>query len=221
MRCQNLCLLKGHRACLPSIRHISMQKIFSIILFICRICRLPQKLKHLSQHRWRNRTPAAVSSNAAFRECLPVSATPVFEKLNANLAKAICSIGAVKGFEIGDGFSAARSQGSVNNDAFTTDAAGHITKTTNHAGGILGGMSDSSEIIFRAAIKPTPSISRTQHTVTREGEPIDIQIKGRHDPIIVPRAVVVVQSMAALVLIDALMQNMTARVDYLRDFYKN
>ena len=119
---------------------------------------------------------------------------PVFEKLNANLAKAICSIGAVKGFEIGDGFSAARSQGSVNNDAFTTDAAGHITKATNHAGGILGGMSDSSEIIFRAAIKPTPSISRTQHTVTREGEPIDIQIKGRHDPIIVPRAVVVVQS---------------------------
>ena len=146
---------------------------------------------------------------------------PVFEKLNANLAKAICSIGAVKGFEIGDGFSAARSQGSVNNDSFTTDAAGHITKATNHAGGILGGMSDSSEIIFRAAIKPTPSISRTQHTVTREGEPIDIQIKGRHDPIIVPRAVVVVQSMAALVLIDALMQNMTARVDYLRDFYKN
>lgn len=146
---------------------------------------------------------------------------PVFEKLNANLAKAICSIGAVKGFEIGDGFSAARSQGSVNNDAFTTDAAGHITKATNHAGGILGGMSDSSEIIFRAAIKPTPSISRTQHTVTRDGEPIDIQIKGRHDPIIVPRAVVVVQSMAALVLIDALMQNMTARVDYLRDFYKN
>jgi len=146
---------------------------------------------------------------------------PVFEKLNANLAKAICSIGAVKGFEIGDGFSAARSQGSVNNDAFTTDASGHITKATNHAGGILGGMSDSSEIIFRAAIKPTPSISRTQHTVTREGEPIDIQIKGRHDPIIVPRAVVVVQSMAALVLIDALMQNMTARVDYLRDFYKN
>ena len=146
---------------------------------------------------------------------------PVFEKLNANLAKAICSIGAVKGFEIGDGFSAARSQGSVNNDAFTADAAGHITKATNHAGGILGGMSDSSEIIFRAAIKPTPSISRTQHTVTREGEPIDIQIKGRHDPIIVPRAVVVVQSMAALVLIDALMQNMTARVDYLMDFYKN
>ena len=146
---------------------------------------------------------------------------PVFEKLSANLAKGICSIGAVKGFEIGDGFAAAKSQGSVNNDSFITNADGHITKATNHAGGILGGMSDGSEIIFRAAIKPTPSISQTQQTVTREGEPIDIQIKGRHDPIIVPRAVVVVQSMAALVLIDALMQNMTARVDYLTDFYKN
>lgn len=146
---------------------------------------------------------------------------PVFEKLNANLAKSICSIGAVKGFEIGDGFAVAESFGSINNDAFTTNAEGRIIKATNHSGGILGGMSDGSEIIFRAAIKPTPSISQTQHTVTREGEPIDIQIKGRHDPIIVPRAVVVVQSMAALVLIDALMQNMTARVDYLADFYKH
>lgn len=145
---------------------------------------------------------------------------PVFEKLNANLAKAICSIGAVKGFEIGDGFSAAKSQGSVNNDAFTTDHAGHITKATNHAGGILGGMSDGSEIIFRLLSnrrRPSP-----KHSTLSPGKanPIDIQIKGRHDPIIVPRAVVVVQSMAALVVIDALMQNMTARVDYLRDFYK-
>ena len=145
---------------------------------------------------------------------------PVFEKLNANLAKAICSIGAVKGFEIGDGFSAARSQGSVNNDAFTTDAAGHITKTTNHAGGILGGMSDSSEIIFRAAIKPTPSISATQHTVNKSGEEIDINIKGRHDPIIVPRAVVVVESMAAITIVDAMFANMSARMDSLERFYK-
>ena len=146
---------------------------------------------------------------------------PVFEKLNANLAKAVMSIGAVKGFEIGDGFDVAKATGKNNNDAFRIGADGSVSKETNHAGGILGGMSDGSDIILRATIKPTPSISRTQHTVTREGEPIDIQIKGRHDPIIVPRAVVVVQSMAALVLIDALMQNMTARVDYLRDFYKN
>ncbi len=144
---------------------------------------------------------------------------PVFEKLNANLAKAVCSIGAVKGFEIGDGFLVSTSCGSVNNDAFTADSNGHITKKTNHAGGILGGMSDGSEIVFRAAIKPTPSISRTQQTVNKQGNNIDIQIKGRHDPIIVPRAVIVVKSMAALAIVDALMLNMTARIDYLTDFY--
>lgn len=145
---------------------------------------------------------------------------PVFEKLNANLAKAVCSLGAVKGFEIGDGFAVSGACGSSNNDPFTIDAQGHITKKTNHAGGILGGMSDGSEIVFRAAIKPTPSISRTQQTVNKDGQEIDIQIKGRHDPIIVPRAVVVVKSMAALAIIDALMLNMTARVDYLTDFYR-
>ena len=144
---------------------------------------------------------------------------PVFDKLNANLAKAVCSIGAVKGFEIGDGFAVSQSCGSINNDAFTTDDNGHIIKKTNHAGGILGGMSDGSEIIFRAAIKPTPSISRTQLTVNKNGENIDINIRGRHDPIIVPRAVIVVKSMAALAVVDALMLNMTARIDYLTDFY--
>lgn len=144
---------------------------------------------------------------------------PVFDKLNAGLAKAVCSIGAVKGFEIGDGFAVSKSCGSINNDAFTVDSDGHIHKKTNHAGGILGGMSDGSEIIFRAAIKPTPSISRTQQTVNQEGEAIDINIKGRHDPIIVPRAVIVVKSMAALAIADALMLNMTARIDYLTDFY--
>ena len=167
---------------------------------------------------------AELNSSGGIVECIikgmPAGiGDPVFEKLNANLAKAICSIGAVKGFEIGDGFSAARSQGSVNNDAFTTDAAGHITKATNHAGGILGGMSDSSEIIFRAAIKPTPSISRTQHTVTREGEPIDIQIKGRHDPVIVPRAVVVVEAMAAITLLDLLFTSIPSRMDNLIRFF--
>lgn len=145
---------------------------------------------------------------------------PVFEKLNANLAKAVCSLGAVKGFEIGDGFAVSRACGSENNDPFGIDAQGRITKKSNHAGGILGGMSDGSEIIFRAAIKPTPSIARTQQTVNKNGQEIDIQIRGRHDPIIVPRAVVVVKSMAALAIIDALMLNMTARVDYLTEFYR-
>lgn len=144
---------------------------------------------------------------------------PVFEKLDANLAKAIFSIGAVKGFEIGDGFDAAASTGRDNNDAFCTDENGTITKATNHAGGILGGISDGCPIIFRAAVKPTPSISSTQQTVKKDGTPILIEIKGRHDPIIVPRAVVVVEAMAALTLADMMLMNMSARQSSVRDFY--
>ena len=122
---------------------------------------------------------------------------PVFDKFNANLAKAICSIGAVKGFEIGEGFHAAQMAGSENNDAFVMEPDGSVGKATNHAGGILGGMTDGSEVVFRAAFKPTPSIAAEQRTVNKSGEEIGISIKGRHDPIIVPRAVVVVETMAA------------------------
>lgn len=144
---------------------------------------------------------------------------PVFEKLDANLAKAIMSIGSVKGFEIGDGFAVARAVGSENNDAFCMEN-GQISKKTNHAGGILGGISDGSQIVFRAAIKPTPSIAATQQTVNKSGEEIDINIKGRHDPIIVPRAVVVVESMAAVTLADALLLNMSSRMDAVSAFYQ-
>ena len=143
---------------------------------------------------------------------------PVFEKLDANLAKAILSIGAVKGFEIGDGFRAARACGSENNDAFEL-RNGKPTKVTNHSGGVLGGISDGSELIFRAAIKPTPSITSTQHTVTKDGKEIEINIKGRHDPIIVPRAVIVVEAMTALVLTDALLLNLSSRMDYIKKIY--
>ena len=145
---------------------------------------------------------------------------PVFEKLDANLAKAIFSIGAVKGFEIGDGFEAAASTGLTNNDAFITDVDGKITKATNHAGGILGGISDGSQIVFRAAIKPTPSIGATQQTVTKDGEPISINIQGRHDPIIVPRAVVVVEAMAALTIADMMLLNLGAKLDSILELYK-
>lgn len=142
----------------------------------------------------------------------------VFEKLDANLAKAMLSIGAVKGFEIGDGFKAADAKGSINNDSFHTKD-GRITKETNHAGGVLGGMSDGSQIIFRAAVKPTPSISQPQSTVTKDGENTEMVIKGRHDPVIVPRAVVVVESMAAITILDLLFTNMSARMDKLKSFY--
>ena len=142
----------------------------------------------------------------------------VFEKLDANLAKAMLSIGAVKGFEIGDGFKAADTKGSINNDSFHTKD-GRITKDTNHAGGVLGGMSDGSKIIFRAAVKPTPSISQPQSTVTKDGDNTEMIIKGRHDPVIVPRAVVVVESMAAITILDLLFTNMSARMDKLKSFY--
>ncbi len=144
---------------------------------------------------------------------------PVFDKLDACLAKAVMSIGAVKGVEIGDGFAAAASYGSTNNDGFSMQD-GKLTKTSNHAGGILGGISDGSEIIIRAAIKPTPSIAQTQQTVNRQGENIDINIKGRHDPIIVPRAVVVVESMVAVTLTDLLFTAMTSKMERIIDFWK-
>lgn len=143
---------------------------------------------------------------------------PVFEKLDANLAKAIMSIGAVKAVEIGDGIQVSTAVGSENNDAFYCEN-GTVSKKSNHAGGTLGGISDGSELILRAHIKPTPSIFTPQNTVNKDGENIQIAIKGRHDPVIVPRAVVVVEAMTALTLLDACMVNMTARMDYLKQFY--
>ena len=137
---------------------------------------------------------------------------PVFDKLDARLAYAVMSIGAVKAFEIGDGFEAAKATGSSNNDSFTADNEGNISKSSNHSGGTLGGISDGSQIIFRAAVKPTPSVSVEQRTVNRDGKEINISIKGRHDPVIVPRAVVVVEAMAALTLIDLMLENMGSRL---------
>lgn len=145
---------------------------------------------------------------------------PAFEKLDAALAKAMFSIGAVKGFEIGDGMKVAASTGLHNNDAYRTGQNGTIEKKTNHSGGITGGISDGAPIVFRAAFKPTPSIASCQETVNRQGENIEIRIKGRHDPIIVPRAVVVVESMDALVILDAMLAGMTTRLDRIMDFYK-
>lgn len=144
---------------------------------------------------------------------------PVFDKLDATLAKAMLSIGAVKGFELGAGFAVAESKGSENNDAFVP-VNDEIRKATNHAGGILGGMSDGSDIIFRTAIKPTPSIFSEQSTVNKNGDAISVEIKGRHDPIIVPRAVVVVEAMTALTIADALLVNMHSKLNGIQEFYR-
>ena len=151
---------------------------------------------------------------------LPVGlGEPVFDKLDALLAQAVVSIGAVKGVEIGDGFAASRSVGSRNNDPFFSEN-GVVSKKTNHAGGTLGGLSDSSRLILRAAVKPTSSIARTQHTVSVSGENSEITVLGRHDPVIVPRAVVVVESMTAVTLADLLLQNMASSMEHVKKIYR-
>lgn len=153
---------------------------------------------------------------------LPVGlGEPVFDKIDANLAKAMFSIGSVKGFEIGDGFGVATATGLQNNDAFVMNGASRKpVKTSNHSGGTLGGLTDGAPLTMRVAIKPTPSIASLQHTVNKSGNDIDIEIHGRHDPIIVPRAVVVVEAMAAITILDAMLENMSSRVDQILEFYK-
>ena len=143
---------------------------------------------------------------------------PVFDKLDARLASAIMSIGAVKAVEIGDGIEVSSRKGSENNDAFCIKV-GQVSKKTNHAGGILGGISDGSPVLLRAHIKPTPSIFQPQQTIGRDHMERTLQIKGRHDPVIVPRAVVVVESMTALTILDLMLSNMGARMDHLEKIY--
>ncbi len=144
---------------------------------------------------------------------------PVFDKLDANIAKAIMSIGAVKAVEIGDGINVASSFGTTNNDVFRYKDNGELIKLTNHAGGILGGISDGSDIVIRATVKPTPSIYSEQQTVNKFGENITINIKGRHDPIIVPRAVVVVEAMTAIVVLDMLLISMTSNLENVKKYF--
>lgn len=128
---------------------------------------------------------------------------PIFEKLDSNLAKALMSINAVKGVEIGDGFKLARMKGSESNDEFVSIKHKIVTKT-NHSGGILGGISNGMPIVARVAVKPTSSILKGQNTVDYKGNKMKIKVEGRHDPCIAIRAVPVVEAMCALVLVDAI-----------------
>ncbi|MBN1870549.1 MAG: chorismate synthase [Candidatus Omnitrophica bacterium] len=133
---------------------------------------------------------------------------PVFDKLNARLSYALMSIGGLRGIEFGTGFKAAEMLGSQHNDRFFMDGD-KIRPRTNHAGGILGGISTGEDIILRVAVKPTSSIAQSQQTVTSEKKSTTIDIKGRHDPCLCPRIVPVVEAMIALTLVDALMLQKT------------
>ncbi len=136
---------------------------------------------------------------------------PVFDRLDADLAKALMCIPAVKGVEVGAGFAVASMKGSQCNDAFTTEG-GKITTKTNNAGGILGGISNGADIVVRMVVKPTSSILREQDTVTRTGKKAKIKVEGRHDPCVAPRAVPMADNMVALVLVDHLLRQRASRL---------
>lgn len=136
---------------------------------------------------------------------------PVFDKLHADLAKAMVSINAVKGFEIGGGFSSTFETGSNQNDLFEKKGDRIITKT-NNSGGIQGGISNGMDIYFNVAFKPVATIMMDQDTLDSKGKPVKIKGKGRHDVTVVPRAVPIVEAMAALVLADHYLRNLTAKI---------
>ena len=136
---------------------------------------------------------------------------PVFDKLNADLAKAMFSINAVKGFGLGSGFEGAKMSGSKHNDPFINEG-GKITTKTNHSGGIQGGISNGEDIYFNVAFKPVSTIMKDQTSVDTTGNEIAVTGKGRHDPCVLPRAVPIVEAMTAITLVDHLLRNRTTKI---------
>ena len=136
---------------------------------------------------------------------------PVFDKLHADLGKAMLSINAVKGFEYGSGFNGSKMTGSEHNDEFTVEN-GNVSTKTNNSGGIQGGISNGEEIYFKVAFKPVSTIMSKQNSIDKEKNNVELSVKGRHDPCVVPRAVPIVESMAAVVLADHLLRNRTSKL---------
>lgn len=134
---------------------------------------------------------------------------PEFDKLHAALGKAMLSINAVKGFEYGEGFAGVTARGSEQNDVFLPNDHGGVTTRTNHSGGIQGGLSNGQDIFFRVAFKPVATILQSQQTVNRQGETVTFKAQGRHDPCVLPRAVPVVEAMAAMTVLDFYLLNRT------------
>ncbi len=145
--------------------------------------------------------------SAVARGVPPGLGAPVFDKLDADLAKAMISLPAAKGFEIGSGFHGASMTGSAHNDAFYSDAEGRVRTRTNRSGGIQGGISNGETIALQVAFKPTATIMRPQQTVDTKGRETTLEARGRHDPCVLPRAVPIVEAMLALVLADHLLRH--------------
>jgi len=140
------------------------------------------------------------------RNVPPGLGEPVFDKLEADLARGMLSLPAAKGFEIGSGFAGTLLTGVQHNDPFTVDAGGRVRTTSNRSGGVQGGISNGEAIIFRVAFKPTATIAQAQQTVDRAGHAVTLEARGRHDPCVLPRAVPIVEAMACLVLADHLLR---------------
>lgn len=137
--------------------------------------------------------------------------SPAFGKLHAELGAAMLSINAVKGFEYGEGFASVTARGSEQNDIFIPDGQGGITTETNHSGGIQGGISNGQDIYFRVAFKPVATLLREQQTVDMQGEEAYVKARGRHDPCVLPRAVPIVEAMAAMTITDHFLLNRTSK----------
>lgn len=149
--------------------------------------------------------------SAVIQGCPAGLGEPVFDKLHADLAKAMMSINAVKGFEYGSGFKGVELYGSEHNDEFVKAPDGTIQTATNHSGGIQGGISNGMDIYFRVAFKPVATLMIPQESLNKKGETVTVQGKGRHDPCVVPRAVPIVEAMAAIVLADHWLRNRGAK----------
>ena len=169
-----------------------------------------EMLQHLEELRSAGDTTGGLIT-CVVKNCPAGLGEPVFDKLNAELAKAMLSINAVKGFELGSGFNAVSMKGSEHNDAFIKKGE-VIATATNHSGGIQGGISNGEDIYFNVAFKPVATIMQKQRSVNKAGDEIDVEGKGRHDPCVVPRAVPIVEAMAALVLADHYLRNKLSKI---------
>jgi chorismate synthase len=136
------------------------------------------------------------------RNVPPGLGEPVFDKLEADLARGVMSLPASKGFEIGSGFGGTRVTGIEHNDPFVTDAGGRVRTASNRSGGVQGGITNGEDVVFRVAFKPTATIAQVQRTIDRDGHAVTLEARGRHDPCVLPRAVPIVEAMACLVLAD-------------------
>ena len=170
-------------------------------------------IEHIDAVRLDRDTIGGIVS-CVIKNCPPGLGEPVFDRLHAALGKAMLSINAVKGFEYGSGFEGVTLRGSQHNDAFVQQD-GKIHTLTNHSGGIQGGISNGQDIYFRVAFKPVATIMQDQASINEAGEAVTVSGKGRHDPCVVPRAVPIVEAMAALVLADFLLLSKTNKLDAL------